>query len=205
MYLNCKTYFSFRYGCFATEELVKAAVEAGANTLAITNINATCDVWDFVQYCRQHGIKPIAGAEIRNGHRFLYILLARNNKGFKLINEFITSGLWSKQDFPEKADFFGNSEDVFVIYPLGAKEPVQLLCNELIGVLPAEVNKLYGISMKGLQGKFVIRQRVTFQNKAYYNVHKLLRAIDDNVLLSRLPPASVAGVDEYFVLPFRLL
>ena len=205
MYLNCKTYFSFRYGCFATEELVKAAVEAGANTLAITNINATCDVWDFVQYCRQHGIKPIAGAEIRNGHRFLYILLARNNKGFKLINEFITAGLRSKQDFPEKADFFGSSEDVFVIYPLGAKEPVQLLCNELIGVLPAEVNKLYGISMKGLQGKFVIRQPVTFQNKVYYNVHKLLRAIDDNVLLSRLPPDSVAGADEYFVLPARLL
>jgi DNA polymerase III alpha subunit len=32
-----------------TEELVKLAAENGANALAITNINNTSDVWDFVE------------------------------------------------------------------------------------------------------------------------------------------------------------
>jgi error-prone DNA polymerase len=90
MYLNCKTYFSFRYGSFATEELVKAAVEAGATSVALTNINSTCDAWDFVRYCNLHGIKPILGAEIRNGDQLLYILLAANNRGYAWINEFIS-------------------------------------------------------------------------------------------------------------------
>ena len=80
MYINCKTYFSFHYGTFATEELVKAGVEAGATELALTNINSTCDAWDFVQYCRQQNIKPILGVEIRNGHKLLYILLAKTSQ-----------------------------------------------------------------------------------------------------------------------------
>jgi DNA polymerase-3 subunit alpha len=62
MYLNCKSYFSFRYGTFSTNELILEAVEAGASTLALTNINNTCDLWDFVEACEQHQLKPIAGA-----------------------------------------------------------------------------------------------------------------------------------------------
>ena len=68
MYLNCKTYFSLRYGTLSSEALVKAGAEAGATTMALTNINSTTDLWDFVQDCRNLGIKPIAGAEIRNGN-----------------------------------------------------------------------------------------------------------------------------------------
>ena len=48
MYVNCKTYFSLRYGTFATEELVKAAVENGVHTLALTNINTTWSLWALV-------------------------------------------------------------------------------------------------------------------------------------------------------------
>ena len=47
MYLNCKTYYSFRYGTMSTEELVTTAVDKGVSTLALTNINSTCDVWEF--------------------------------------------------------------------------------------------------------------------------------------------------------------
>src|SRR4051812_2382268 len=58
MYL-CKTYFSFKYGTFSTEEVVKAGVEAGLSSMALTNINSTCDAWDFVQFCREQGIRPV--------------------------------------------------------------------------------------------------------------------------------------------------
>src|SRR5258708_10546365 len=99
MYL-CKSYFSFNYGTYATEELVKAGGEAGATTLTLTNINSTCDAWDFVQFCGQHGIKPILGAEIRNGNTLLYILIAANNGGFRRINEFLSEYLREKKPFP---------------------------------------------------------------------------------------------------------
>ena len=101
MYLNCKTYFSFRYGTFSTKELVQAASERGVTALALTNINTTCDVWDFVKYCREEGIKPIAGSEIRDieSGQLLYILIAANNKGMAWINEFISDHLLNKREF----------------------------------------------------------------------------------------------------------
>src|SRR5271154_3520891 len=144
MYLNCKTYFSFRYGSFATEELVKAAVEAGATSVALTNINSTCDAWDFVRYCGLQGIKPILGAEIRNADQLLYILLAANNQGFAWINEFISTYLQEERPFPEQAGpepFFWDTRDGYVVYPMGTKPVSTLLSNEFIGVMPTEVGK----------------------------------------------------------------
>jgi DNA polymerase-3 subunit alpha len=181
---------------------VRTAAENGVSTLALTNINATCDAWDFVQYCREQNIRPILGAEVRNGHRLLYVLLAANNNGFRWINEFLSEHLLSKKDFPETTEespFFDNPADGFVIYPLGAKAPEQLLENERIGILPTEVNKLFRIPVASFPGKFVVRQPVTFQNRTYYNLHRLLRAVDRNVLLSQLPDEETAGIYEYFI------
>ncbi|HEU5364878.1 MAG TPA: PHP domain-containing protein [Hanamia sp.] len=120
MYLNCKTYFSFRYGTMSEKELIKAAEERGVTSLALTNINSTCDLWDFIKDCREAGIKPLAGAEIRNEDELLYILIAANNAGLGWINQFISDHLEIKKPFPEKAGkaFFNNPKDGFVIYPL---------------------------------------------------------------------------------------
>ncbi|MFM2358217.1 MAG: hypothetical protein RLY16_209, partial [Bacteroidota bacterium] len=208
MYLNCKTYFSFRYGTFSTKELVQAGVEVGATAMALTNINSTCDAWDFVQYCRDAGIKPILGAEIRNGDRLLYVLLAANNRGLQWIHAFISAHLQSGDPFPEQTrshPFFYDTWDGFVLYPFGQKTPAELLINERIGILPAEVNKLVSIDWKAYPQAFVVRQPVTIQNQRYYNAHRLLRAIDKNVLLSKLPATAVCAPDEYFVTPSALL
>ena len=192
----------------STKDLVAAAVDNGVPSLTLTNINSTCDTWDFVKDCRAAGIKPITGAEIRNGDELLYVLLAANNEGLGWINQFISDHLEIKKEFPQKADtkiFFENSKDGFVIYPLGSKISEDLLANERIGVLPEEVNKLFGLDIKKYAHCFVIRQPVTFLTKQYYNVHKLLRAIDKNTLLSKLPTIAVCGENESFVTPDKLL
>jgi DNA polymerase III alpha subunit len=208
VYLNCKTYFSFRYGTFSSKELVKAAVDNGVTALALTNINSTCDIWDFVKYCREEGIKPITGAEVHNKGQLLYILIAANNKGLLWINEFLSQHFQEDKPFPTLAleePFFTDTLDGFVIYPLGGKTPELLFANEKIGVLPSEVNKLLPIDLKTTADKWIIRQPVTFQNKTYFNVHRLLRAIDKNVLLSKLSKADECSPDEYFVPPSTLL
>lgn len=207
MYL-CKSFFSLKYGTFSTEQLVKEGVEAGATSLALANINSTCDAWDFVQYCQEQKIKPVIGVEIRNGQQLLYILLAAGNTGFRWINEFLSEHLVSKKDFPEKAEekpFFNAPGDGFVIYPLGGKSPEQLLENERIGVLPGEVNKLLKMSVTSHPDKWIIRQPVTFQNRIYYNLHRLLRAVDLNTLLSKLKPENLAGEKEYFLPQMEVL
>lgn len=208
MYLNCKTYFSFHYGTYATEELVDQGAEKGATVMALTNINSTCDAWDFVQYCREKNIKPILGAEIRNGSRLLYILLAKRNRGFRWINEFISGHLVEKKDFPPGAEdgpFFESPDDGVVIYPLGSRPPEDLLVNEYIGVLPGEARKIMRWPVERYREKLVARTPVTFKNKIYYNLHRLLRAIDKNTLLSKLPVEEQAAPDEYFIRPEEII
>src|ERR1035437_1176815 len=119
MYLNCKTYYSFRFGTISTEELVNTAVDKGISTLALTNINSTCDVWEFVKLSQAAGIKPIAGVEVRNQDQVLYLLIAANNKGLAWIHNFLSEHLMEKKSFPEadaKPIFFEDSADGFVIY-----------------------------------------------------------------------------------------
>jgi DNA-directed DNA polymerase III PolC len=205
MYLNCRTYFSLRYGTYSTEELVNTAVEHGVHTLALTNINVTCDCWDFVNYCRQKNIKPVVGAEIRNEDELLYILLAKNNNGFAAINEFLSYHLQHKKNFPADATSYFNRGDVFILYPFNRKPAHDLLPDEYIGILASELNKLFGTNWKEFEHKLVVRQPVTFQDKKYFNVHRLLRAIDKNTLLSKLPPETQAQPDETFVHPSVLL
>jgi len=203
-----KSYFSFKYGTLSTEELVTAGVDAGAATLALTNINSTCDAWDFVDLCGQKNIKPILGVEIRRENTLLYILLAANNNGFRLINEFLSAHLLEKKPFPDAQgldDPFQHTNDGFIIYPLGAKPPASLLQHERIGVLPGEVGKLLKEPVKTFPDKWIIRQPVTFQNKTYYNLHRLLRAIDKNTLLTKLTPEDIAGDKEYFVPQVEML
>lgn len=89
MYLNCKTYYSLRYGTFSTKQLVETARQKGVASLALTNINSTGDCWEFVRLCRENGLKPIIGVEVRNIDKLLYILIAANNKGFAWINDFL--------------------------------------------------------------------------------------------------------------------
>jgi DNA polymerase III alpha subunit len=202
MYLNCKTWFSFLYGTFQTEELVKTAVEVGATILALTNINSTCDIWDFVDFCRQNFVKPVAGAEIRNDSSFLYILLAKNNNGFQQINRFISEHHHSKTNFPTRPSF---NNDVLVIYAFNGLKAEELGSNELIGIQPTEVNKLYNMNVTAYADKYVVRQPVTFKDKPMYNVHRLLRAIDKNIILSKQEQKDIAELHETFVSPASLV
>lgn len=208
MYINCKTYYSLRWGTYSTEELVNAAVERGITTLAITNINTTSDNWEFVKLCQEAGIKPILGVEIRNGDKLLYILLAANNQGLTWIHEFISEHITAKKPFPKpdsEPKFFTHPCDGFVIIPLGEKSIHLLESNERLGILPWEVTKLFSLNLKEYQDKLVVRHPVTFQNKTGFNLHRLLRSIDHNALLSRLPVSAQGDERETFAVQDKII
>lgn len=202
MYLNCKTWFSLRYGTIKTERLVELAEQNSVGTMALTNINTTADIWDFVDFCQQKNIKPVVGVEIRNGNQFMYILLAKNNNGLYAINHFLSQHLQKQTAFPERPDF---QNDVYIIYPLGKYQPQDLKALELIGVQTTEINKLYGVKLHLSPDKYVIRQPVTFEDRKSYNIHRLLRAVDKNIVLSKQQPEDIAGKHEEFITPSQLL
>ncbi|HRB79309.1 MAG TPA: DNA polymerase III subunit alpha [Niabella sp.] len=207
MYINCKTYYSFRYGTFSTEALVKEAAEKGLQSLALTNINNTYDLWEFVKHCQAQDIKPIAGTEVRNCDDFLYLLLAANNEGVQWINAFLSAHLLEKKDFPTLLNEANTPvpDSVFVVYPLGAKPATALLKNERMGVRHRQLPLLERHSYKGFEHCFVVWHPVTFQNKTYHALHRLMRCIDNNILLSQLTEKQQAVADETFDSPAQLL
>ncbi|HEX8279682.1 MAG TPA: hypothetical protein VF540_13350, partial [Segetibacter sp.] len=109
--------------------------------------------------------------------------------GFQEINHLISEHLQTKTAFPVRPDF---NEEVIIIFALGVLQPEELRSNELIGVQPTEVNKLYNINVSAHSNKYVIRQPVTFKDKTMHNVHRLLRAIDKNIILSKQDEKDIA-------------
>ncbi len=134
------------------------------------------------------------GIEFRQDKQLLYITIAKNNAGFEEINRFLSRHNREEKPLPVRALEFDNA---FVIYPFGKAEPEQLHPNEYIGVGKHQLNQfaLYP-GRKTHPEKFVVLQPVTFSDKTDYNVHRLLRAIDNNTLLSKLPLHQQAHSDE---------
>ena len=191
MYLNCHTFYSLRYGTISIEELVNCAVDNGIKKLALTDINTTSAVFDFVALCRKAGIESVVGVEFRNDDDLLYVCLAKNHCGFAEINTFRTKYHLSKKDFPEIPPLF---DEVFVIFPFQKRNKLFSYPNGIVGIRLNELTKLYKIDYQN----FVLLQPVTFFNKRGHSVHRLLRAIDKNSLLSKLPKSVEACEDEVF-------
>ncbi|UUW08664.1 DNA polymerase III subunit alpha [Flavobacterium plurextorum] len=182
MYLNCHSFHSLRYGTIPLEELVPQAAACGVRAMALTDINTVTGIYDFIKLCRAENIKPLVGIEFRCRHRLRYIGLAQNAEGLAEMNRFLTSHNFSGEPLPEKAPAF---KSVFIIYTL--KDAPEILTDkEFIGLQPHEISRLYMPELRNKIAKMVILQPVVFRTKKEYNLHRILRAVDLNQLLSKL-------------------
>ena len=193
MYLNCHSYHSLRYGTLSIEGLVQQAVDCKVSVLALTDINTVTGIYDFSKACIKAGIKPIVGVEIRDAsHRLLYIALAKQQSGIGEICRLLTAHNCEGKELPETAPDF---ENVLTIYP-SSNVPEHLKQNEYIGIRVDELNKLIRPEWKQRMDQLVILQPVTISSKTEHNLHRILRAIDKNVLLTKLVPEDICRSDE---------
>lgn len=201
MLLNCHTYYSYKFGTISIEQLIQEAIDKDYKSLVLTDINNTSAVLDFIRQSSAKKIKPVVGVDFRNGAEQKYVGIAKNNKGFRELNEHLTFHLHSGKELSKRAPIFLNA---FVIYPVGSIHPKYLNHDEFIGVGPSQINKIFG-DLRNYQEKLVILQPVTFRNKRDFNVHRLLRTIDNNTLLSRLPKSEEARPDEIMLSQEKVL
>ena len=192
MYLNCHSFHSLRYGTLSLETLVARAQALDIAALALTDINTVTGIYDFTRACLKAGIKPIVGMEIRNDDRLLYIGLAKKQSGIGELCRLLTARNCDGIALPTIAPEFAG---VTVIYPL-ANVPPELKAHEYVGVRPSEVNLLIRPEWKRYLERMLILSPVTVSNKTEHNLHRILRAIDRNVILSRLEPHEVCAIGE---------
>ena len=176
---------------------MEEARKNGINALALTDINNSTGMADFVRLCMENGIKAIAGIEFRDSDRYLYTGIARNNKGFAELNEFLSWHNERKEPLPDRPPKFSN---VWIIYSLD-NFPSKLRSNELVGVRPGQINSLLTSPFRNQQNKLIIWQTISFSNKDEFIIHKHLRAIDHNTLLSKLVPENMGTENDIMISP----
>jgi len=196
MFLNCHSYYSLRYGTMSVEKLVKKASEYGAESLALTDINNSTGIFEFVRICREHRIKPLAGIEFRHKNNPMYIGIAKNNEGFRELNEFLTIHNLNGTPFEFPAPQF---ENVYIIYFINKIPVRKLFENEYVGIRRKEISKLFTLPPSLISTKSVVLNTITFAGINDYSVHRCLRAIDNNILLSHLTSDMCASEDEVFL------
>jgi len=195
MYLNCHSFHSLRYGTISLKSLVEEAKVFNITSLALTDINTVTGIYDFVKECQSAGIKPIVGMEFRKENKLLYITLAKKREGIAEICQLLTKHNCEGETLPIQAPTFN---EVITIYPI-QQVPDVLKENEYIGIRPEQLNMLVRPQWSAVIDKMVILQPVTVSSKLHHNLHRILRAIDKNVILSKLSEADFCGTEEKFM------
>lgn len=198
MILSSHSYYSLRFGVIPVETLVKQALSKGHKSLCLTDINNTTGVIEFTTACQKNGIKPIAGIEFRNKDEWKYTGIALNNEGFHLLNNFFSKYNLNKMPFPDDPAEIRN---VVFIHPLGEKSVKEMRPNEYAGVRLNQINKLYSADYKNHSSKFIYFNPVSFLQPEEWEIHRHLRAIDHNTLLSHLNEEMLARQDEQLYSP----
>lgn len=186
MYINCHTYYSLRYGTFSEVDLLELAKENGITTLALTDINNTSACLNFIRKSTEYQIKPVIGIDFRCGATQYYVGLAKNNQGFQELNAFLSHHTHNNLSLPTEAPTLTHTYMVYPLERVMQLEKKTFAPHEYIGVSIEELRKLPFSIYKTYTEKLVVQQQVTVRTKRDFNAHRLLRAIDNNTLLSKL-------------------
>ncbi|WP_281323458.1 DNA polymerase III subunit alpha [Flavobacterium aestivum] len=192
MYLNCHSFHSLRYGTIPLQELVEQAAQFGVTEMALTDINTVTGIYDFIKACEVFNIKPLVGIDFRNSCKQLYVGLAKNSDGIAEMNRLLTRHNFEDKMLPNQAPDF---ENTFIIYPFD-NVPKQLQENEYIGITAEQLSKLYNPTWKNRINKMVVLQSITYRTKEEFNLHKILRAIDLNIIGTKLTEANHCKISE---------
>jgi DNA-directed DNA polymerase III PolC len=202
MLVNVHSNFSLRYGTLSIDEIIAGLIQRGYNTAVLTDINNSTGALQYIKACQKQGINGLAGMEFRNGDELLYIGIARNTIGFMELNELVTNANKYKSNYPVNAP---ECKNVYFIYPFNKNEKERKLAeNEYIGIRHLHLNQIR-LLPSYVQQKLVMWQPVTFVNREKYELHRQLRAISHNILISQLTEKQYADMMEVFPSKAQLL
>ena len=224
MFFNVHSNFSFQYGTMSVPLIFEEAKRYRIPHIILTDINNTAayiELLRLVQERRQEWeLKVGIGIEFREEGALRYIGLAKNDQGFLEINRFLSKRNIQKSPLPYRAPYLKHT---YFIYPI-SNAPKDLGTHEFVGIKKGQINQVFhnGIKVQSTPdivhdgyksmtnapafswvpvNKLIAWQPVTFPSdatnrKQCFNIHRLLRAISFNTLLSKLNPNDQASIDE---------
>lgn len=185
-----------RYGTFSEVELLQLAQENHVTRLVLTDINNTSAGLNFVRKSAEYNITPVLGIDFRNGVDPCFVGIAQNNEGYLELNDYLSEHLHQGKTFATSAPEFQNSYVVYPFEKVVQEQRKSFSDTEFIGVSINDLRRLPFSGLLKFKGSLVVQQPVTFRDKRDFNAHRLLRAIDNNTLLSKLSTMEQALEDE---------
>ncbi|MEM9527484.1 MAG: PHP domain-containing protein, partial [Bacteroidota bacterium] len=198
MYLNCHSAFSLKYGLLSPKTLVETAAAYGIERLALADINSTSCAIEFISRCREVGIRPTVGISFWHHGALQFVGLAKNARGWAQLNSLLTAyscGL--EQQAPVPRDL----SEAWIIYPCLHKPIEDFRDNEFLGIRPEHAGRLWGKRVLDFRDRLVAWSPATFLSAEDHQAHCILRAIDQNRLITALGPKDVAPPNDYLVSP----
>lgn len=206
MIVHFHSFFSLRYGMMSPEEIVQRCESEAMSMrqkvpILLADINNVSGVSNYLRAAREcKHILPLVGCDIRNGDRHLYLMLCESQSGFASMNGFLSDHLMGDQQFPEVAprllgvrviypierlwgwqkDLLDSADGGAVISAWGFGVPWRQLDRLRLWKKSLPVERLFAV------------QTVTVRDEIDFETHKLLRCIDHNCLLSKLPEGATA-------------
>ncbi len=198
-HLHVHSNYSFCRGASKIEALVDAALARGMSAMALTDINGVYGLIWFLQHAAERGLRPIVGAEIRTGAERA-VLLARNREGYGRLCRIISRRQFEpdfrldKTLIESRENLIVISDQISLLEALGRKGGTSGIYLEFKD--PETEPALLSFSKSsGIQ--IVATNDVYFADESDYALHRLLRAIDLNTSLSRIPAGELAGRDRW--------
>jgi len=202
-HLHLHSNYSLLAGTSTIERLIDKAASLGMSALALTDTNNLYGAIPFYKLARERGLKPIIGAEIEYRSEKA-VLLARNRQGYANICRIITERNLSK-NFSLKDSLIRNgdglyilSQDVPLLRSIARERGPRYLYAELINYkdnLP-RLHSTFEAARKA-KLKMVATNDVYICERKEHGLHKVLRAIKENTLLSKIAPEKICSPEAY--------
>lgn len=198
-HLHVHSNYSFCRGASKIEALVDAALERGMSALALTDINGVYGLVWFLQYAAERGLRPIVGAEVRTETERA-TLLARNRDGYETLCRIISRRQFepdfclSRTLLADRENLIVLSDHIALLRTLGRQNGSSDIYVELKD--PKTEGPLLNFARAG-GIPLAATNDVYFVDPSEFPLHRLLRAIDLNTSLSRIPPGELASEDRW--------
>ncbi len=197
--LTVHSHFSLMHSTIACLELCEQARKLGHATIGLTDINNLYGLWNFLNACREHAIRPIIGAELRTAGQRVFCLV-KNKDGYQNLCRLVTDR-HCRPDFSPAAVSADRLQGLILITADTAL--LTTWREQELDIAAAIVDRptQAGSSLRNAAHRLGIPATaiadVFFLHKQEYQAHKLLRAIALNTSLSRLPAAKTASPQSY--------
>ncbi len=209
-HLHCCSYFSFLSGTLSPENLISLAEKFQMSAIALTDHNGIYGSIIFYKKAKEIGIKPILGAAIEPS----IVILAKDFYGYsqlcQLITELHLNPNFSFINSIKKMIAEGLAKDNYIHFIVMTSKPQ--LAKELssffdkdhlyIEVNPSSKNPSTLLHLaESLNLKIVITGKVYFAEEKDYELHRLLRAIDELKTINANHFNFIANKKDYFYSP----